>query len=203
MRRSLCLLIAFIVSSAFTFYYHPPESVASSKSENTIPQGIQLKEGNLILRNSNGLLSSFFRNCSIQEKKFSHAGLLKKINDQWFVYHFMDGETSGLNIETLNSFIDKKKCNQFAIYKFALSESQQMQLLLLIDATKSASITFDNAFDLSTDSKMYCTEWVAKLINRSAGCSIIPYTSVSGVFFYAPDNLYLNSYCSKVYEKRF
>ncbi len=59
-------------------------------------------------------------------------------------------------------------------------------------------VTFDMKFDLSTDEKMYCTEYIFKAMNDP-----IDTTTINKIAFIAPDNLYRIEKCRMIRQINF
>lgn len=197
-------LLLFTVFVNLIVYLQFTESIADT-SKNRLESNIKLQNGDLVLRNSKGLLSSVFRNSSLHQRRFTHAGLLHKINNKWFVYHFIDDDKKGgLHIEPLSHFIDNNTCIGYSYYRYNLNQKDQQKLDSIISIPENQFIPFDSAFDLSTDSSMYCSEWIAKTLSKATGVkNFIHQTSVAGYTYIAPDNLYLNMHCKLIYNETY
>lgn len=197
-------LLIFVVVINVLVYLQFTETFGSrsSFSENNFTENIQLQNGDLVLRNGKGLFSTIFRNSSMQQPRFTHAGLLLKTSNQWFVYHFIDDDSqSGLHIETLSHFTGDNVCNTYAFYRYTLNLRERQRLVNIMFASRKQSIPFDSDFNLATDSAMYCTEWIAKALNKTtAKENFIPRTTIADYTYIAPDNLYLNTHCHLLYK---
>jgi len=134
----------------------------------------KLENADLILRRGYGVDSIIAMNFSEGEKKYSHAGIIYKTNDRIFVIHSEDDsdhEIDGVSIITLNEFLNNTK--QWAIYRFKLSNDIKKKIISLALQYSSQKIKFDNDFDLKDDNKMYCSEFIYKIVNRSSGFDVI------------------------------
>ena len=198
-------LLLFILVINILVYFQYSDSDAHGSNELNLPSKVKLHNGDLVLRNGKGLISSIFRSASLQQPKFTHAGFLFKANNQWSVYHFIDDKKNGgLHIEPLQRFINKESCTSFAFYRYDLSSNQQQQLESIITATSKQHLPFDSNFDLTTDTAMYCTEWIAKTLDRATKKkNYIPQTTAAALTYIAPDNLYLNSHCKIIYTNEY
>ncbi len=196
--------LLFTVIVNLIVYFQFTESIAHTSSGHNV-NNFKLQNGDLVLRNSKGLLSFVFRNSSLQERKFTHAGFLYKINNEWLVYHFIDdNKNSGLHTEALHDFIANEKCTAYAFYRYQLNTEEQNKLDSIISSSKNELISFDSDFDLATDSSMYCSEWIAKTLSKAViEKHFIPETTVAGYTYIAPDNLYLNTHCKLLYKNEF
>jgi hypothetical protein len=58
---------------------------------------------------------------------------------------------------------------------------------------------FDMKFDLSSNERMYCSEFVYKSIKEACQNRIsLPTTTINHIKFIAPDNLYINPKCVEI-----
>ena len=159
-----------------------------------------LQTGDVILRDSKGLIGSFFRNLSQTDKKYSHAGFIRVIDGKYWVCHYIDQENNkGLKIELLNDFIDQGKCNAFAVYHFNMNQQEKQNLSSIIYNSILYPLPFDNDFDLKSYDKLYCTEWISKSLMEAASLKIQT-TKIAELEYVAPDNLYLSKNCKLVYQ---
>ena len=181
--------IFFIVTTAFTKRSNPSE-------EKVIPAN-SFHSGDIILRESHGMLGELFKSFSLNERKFSHAGFINSVNGEICVSHFTD-EQKGVVCEKLSVFISKDKCKSFAIFRPKYSISQSMSIKQIINDPGNRLIPFDSKFDLSSDDAMYCTEWVYKCLIKVDIHT--PLTQSKGGVYIAPDNLYINNLVKKIYE---
>ena len=198
------LLITFIAIVNALIYSQYEKSFASAfyKIKNKIPDNATLQNGDIILRNGRGLISSVFRQSSLHQRVFSHAGFIHKMKNQVYIYHFIDDVTkSGLHIETLQHFINANECSAYAVFRYQLNTYEQQRLETIIAAPRQNTIPFDSNFDLTTDSALYCTEWIAKTLTKATQqTDFIPTTTVGALTYIAPDNLYLNAHCTLIYK---
>lgn len=181
------MFIVIAVLFIFSFSIHKE----GHKSDiHLLPQ--QLQTGDIILRNSNGMLASFFRNMSKQDKRYSHAGFIVVGNKTW-VCHYIDNENgNGLIAEELKDFVNEHKCNAYGVYRFPLTEAERGKLDYIISNDIQHPVAFDEKFDLQTDDKLYCTEWISKSLWNAAHIKI-PVTASEMMEYIALDNLYINS----------
>lgn len=191
-------ILSFVVlSNIILLFVFGNELPASAKNKGI--QAEELKTGDLVLRSGRGMISNWFQRTNLHDKKYSHAGLVLKENDEVYVIHcYQDSDKPGLVKEELSDFINYKKCSSSAIYRYSLTVKELKKLELEIRNDLNAEIKFDDNFELGGTS-YYCTEWVRKVINSSTNnSSFITTTALKGYTFIAPDNLYLNASIKKV-----
>ncbi len=163
---------------------------------------LPLKSGDLVLRSGHGLISKWFRQCSLQDPVFSHAGLIIEVNNQVLVAHVQQTKSgSPLCWEPVSDFWSKDICSKGAVYRSDLNESQ---LKLLIESVLQDSLQapeYDYEFELNADNKLYCSEWIReKFITASGDINYFPVTSIDDYHYVAPDNLYRNAHSKFVYS---
>ncbi|REJ83498.1 MAG: hypothetical protein DWQ44_03645 [Bacteroidetes bacterium] len=166
-----------------------------------IPGAELIKTGDVILLEGNSFVSSVFRNFSLREKKYSHAGIAVLEGQEVFVIHMEAGKGRGILKEKLRHYCSEIENRSYAIYRAGLNEQQIQTLLGRIKHYVSIQPMFDLEFNLDTDDKMYCTEFIYKVFNEAAGDpNFITLSSVSGSRYVACDDIQLNSGFRKIYS---
>ena len=120
-----------------------------------------------------------------------------------FVYHAMGGEGSGhpgIRRETLEAFCSPDVVHAFGVYRFLTEEGQADKAADEARAAFSRHLAYDNAYDLASDSAIYCTEFLYKILVAVTGNSqCIPLTSVRGMNYVACDNFYYPDRATRLY----
>ena len=148
-----------------------------------------IQDGDIVLRDSKSLIGSQFKKMSQHDKKFSHAGIIRKENGNAFVYHMAnENGQSGLLKTKLNDFVNTKVCRYYEIVRYPLKDNMRTQLLNQIDLLLTDELHFDDEFVLNNQS-YYCSELIADLINTYSSIRI-PYSQIGDYKYYAIDNLY-------------
>ena len=148
-----------------------------------------IQDGDIVLRDSKSLIGSQFKKMSQHDKKFSHAGIIRKENGTAFVYHMAnENGQSGLLKSKLNDFVNTQVCCSFEIVRYPLKDNMRTQLLNQVDLLLTDKIHFDDEFVLNNQS-YYCSELIADLINTYSSIRI-PYSQIGDYKYYAIDNLY-------------
>jgi hypothetical protein len=163
-----------------------------------------IHSGDIIFRDGRGIISKTFKKFSLKDPRFSHAGIIHKESGSVFVYHIIgDAQNKNENMrkELLSNFISPLQANGFAIYRSGLNPEKIDSLSAVLFNKK---IQFDSSFDLNTDDKMYCTEFVYKVLSIVSGQNnFIPLNSVNGKEFIACDNIYLSSNMENIYSRNY
>jgi hypothetical protein len=162
-------------------------------------EGLSVRSGDLIFRNGRGMISNAFRLTSLQQPLYSHAGIVHCDDTGAYVIHIIDGgKTAGkIQLEPLSSFCDPAECTSFGVYR------PDMNLKMVDKYSVSylkQGILFDSKFDLTSEDRMYCTEFVYKVLQKSDPGFLLPLTTVSGQKYVACDDLFLLKGTKLVYS---
>ena len=185
-----------------------------------------IREGDLVLRCGNDLISESLSEFSQQEKLYSHSGVAVMDNGTMYIYSNMAGDINPdelMRRDPVDSFISPVHNVAVGIYRYDITATELEKLKAIIHDHYNNKLPFDMNFDLSTDDKMYCAEMIAKSVERATGSRIsfskslitpalkekylkkllekkvIPSAKVADQREYlALDNLYMNPHCSEV-----
>jgi len=179
------LFITIIANAAIIF-----RLVSISQNEEISQVNLNtIQDGDIVFRESNSLIGAQFKMMSQHDKKFSHAGIIRKENGTAVVYHMAnENGQSGLLKANLNDFINTKVCRSYEIVRYPLRANMRAQLLTKIDLLLTDQVHFDDEF-LLTNQSYYCSELIANLMNEFSGLHI-PYSQIGDYKYYAIDNLY-------------
>jgi hypothetical protein len=179
------LLLTIVANAAIIFRLISISQAADSSLVNMNA----IQDGDIVLRDSKSLIGSQFKKMSQHDKKFSHAGIIRKENGTAFVYHMTnENGQSGLLKTKLNDFVNTQVCRSYEIVRYPLKDNMRTQLLNQIDLLLTDKIHFDDEFVLNNQS-YYCSELIADLINTYSSIRI-PYSQIGDYKYYAIDNLY-------------
>jgi hypothetical protein len=133
----------------------------------------QIENGDIVFRSGYGVDSTVAAHFSEGEKRYSHAGIAYKEGKDVYVIHSEEDEEghNGVFKERLESFLDNSPI--WAIYRYRLDEKSRKEIVAKAIKYLSKKIKFDNDFDLKDDRKMYCTEFIYKVVNRTLNKEII------------------------------
>jgi hypothetical protein len=160
--------------------------------------------GDIVFRLGHGFISESMRKLSLKDPKYSHAGIISMENGKAVVYHLLGGESSASIIqkELLENFCSPAEAASFAVYRPSLNQAQIKSVDSLNQFYFRTKLKYDSRFDLTTDSAMYCTEYVYKVLNRATGKNniLISSSMLSGHRYIACDDIYLNTTIQKVFS---
>lgn len=178
-----------------------------------------VQTGDLVVRNHDEFSSQLIRKFNRSDKSFSHAGVVVVEDGYPFVYHMVrdDRASDHMQRDSIDVFCSPKSNFSFGVYRYLLASGEKKLLVSTLYEWFN-TVRFDMQMDLYDYDKMYCSEMVAKLIERSTShririghttatasevalyCSFtnqkIPTTANFEVI--AIDNLYLNNDCELI-----
>jgi len=158
-----------------------------------------VKQGDLILRTGNDFTSESLRKLSFTDKTYSHCGIASIENDTVFIYHALGGEWNPeekLRRDPLELFCNPLENRGFGIFSYKINAMQKLRLDSIVKKWHKDGLMFDMKFDMVTNDKMYCAEFVSKAITQCSNHQVNFSTSTINNFeFLAIDNLFLNKSC--------
>jgi hypothetical protein len=155
---------------------------------------MEMRQGDLALRRGRDMTSYMISSLNEKDKKWSHCGLVQVENGYPFVYHYIGSETNkkqGLRRDSAQVFYSARYNNAAALVRYPLSEAELLRQSELIQAYYTSGKTFDDQFDLRTEDKLYCAEFVYRLMTEVKQDSNFITTTTNNGFSYVPvDKLY-------------
>lgn len=166
-----------------------------------------LGTGDVTLCMGTGPHSLLLAHMNRHNKSYSHCGIVIIENRYPFIYHSIGGEDNPdarLRRDSAKQFFSQAHNSAIAIARYPFTLKQEKALSAVVKKYYSKHPKFDLDFDLATDDKLYCTEFVYKSITAAmADTTYLPTTSVIGRRFIGTDNLYVNSHASLVWQVKF
>jgi hypothetical protein len=166
-------------------------------------KNIKVLPGDIVFRLGHGFISESMRKFSLKDPRYSHAGIIGIEKGRAIVYHLLGGESSlsVIRKESLQDFCSPEEAASFAVYRTALTNEQVNLVDSLNHYYFKTKLPYDSRFDLSTDSAMYCTEYVYKVLSHVCGKNILISSSIlSGQRYIACDDIYLYPAMHKVFS---
>lgn len=133
-----------------------------------------LKDGDLVLRTGADAISVMLRQMNQKDKTYSHCGIVFFENGYPFVYHSIGGEDNPderLRRDSASFFFSPVSNERLGIARLPLNKSQVAKLSRIVQRHYLARIPFDMDFDMATDDRFYCAEFVCKSIQECIGDS--------------------------------
>jgi hypothetical protein len=168
----------------------------------------RLQTGDLVLRHSEGFSSDIFKGASKRENLYSHAGIaLRNLDGTVEVYHMLGGvENPNFNLkkDSVQAFVSPTFAKAFAIYHYDFTDEERIHIDSLVRYYYKSNLQFDMDFDLKSDKKMYCSEFVYKVILFATHRKDYIHLSVeNGKKFVGIDDLYLNIHSTLLINKNY
>lgn len=181
---------------------HSPE--ITSWQQVNCPDSL-LQTGDLVVRQGNSFFSNALRKFSQRDQTYSHCGWISRDSlGRLWVYHAIggtDNPDNSLRKDPLSLFCDANTVNRFAIYHLALSPAQREEANTLAKKYYQERIQFDLQFDLSTDSTLYCSEFIFKILKQTTErADFISLSYLQGKTYVGVDDLYLHHKSKKIFE---
>ena len=161
-----------------------------------------IHNGDIITRTGNDFTSESLRQMNTRDKTYSHCGLAFLENDTTFVFHAIGGDfnpNQALKKETFETFVNLYENRGFGIYRFNYTEKEDKQLTWLCNELYRIKLPFDMDFDLKSDDKMYCAEFVGKSLELASDQNLKINRSYIQTFeFIGVDDIVLHNECHKI-----
>lgn len=159
----------------------------------------KMRTGYLITRTGNDFTSQSLRSLNQRNKTYSHCGIISIENDSVFVYHALGGEWNPdqkIRRDPFVYFADPYNNKGIGIFSFELDGNAAKKLIDTVQHIYKAGIMFDMDFDLTTDDRMYCAEFVCKSFEKgSDGKLQFARSHINKFEFVGVDDIFLNPTC--------
>ena len=163
-----------------------------------------IKNGDLITRTGNDFTSETLRSLNRRNKKYSHCGIAIIENDSVFVYHALGGDfnpNQKLLRQSLIEFADPASNRGIGLFSFNFNANLQTKIREIVQNHFVAGLPFDMEFNLETNDKMYCAEFVAKsYIDATDNNLNFNKSKIENFSFYGVDDIFLNPTCHLIKE---
>jgi len=215
-------LFAFVATIAVYFYQH--RSSTRTANQDIIDKRTQsgndpwnkhavdtaltlLKTGDLVLRNGIDATSDLLRQMNQTDKTYSHCGLVIIEHGYPFVYHSIGGEDNpdaSLRRDSASFFFSPYNNLNFGIARYDIDSAVKEKMKEIVWTYYREKVKFDMDFDLKTDDRLYCAEFVYKTMNKATGdTNYIRPTYIMGHTFTGTDNLFVNPHAHMVWQVKF
>lgn len=161
-----------------------------------------IRTGDLITRTGNDFTSESLRTLNQHDKTYSHCGIASIEHDSVFVYHALGGEFNPdqkIRRDPLELFAEPYDNRGIGIFRYRLEKAEIKSLVQQVIELFNAGIMFDMQFDLATDDRMYCAEFVCKSYTTGTGNKLQFNHSHIGKFeFVGVDDLFTHPACAEI-----
>lgn len=163
-----------------------------------------LRSGYMALRLGEGADSYILAQLNRKNQSYSHCGLVMIENGYPFVYHSIGGEDNPdqrLRRDSANFFFSPQHNMSIAIVRYDLAEAKINELRDIVASYYKQRPKFDMQFDISTDDKLYCAEFIYKSLNKAAhDTGYIRTSLLLGHTVVSIDDLFINPHAGFVWQ---
>jgi hypothetical protein len=166
-----------------------------------------LKQGDVVVRSGRDITSQMFMKFNQKDKTYSHCGIVMIENGYPFIYHAIGGEDNPdakLRRDSASFWFSTVHNLGLGICRFDLTTQQHDSLTAVVKKFYKERRMFDMDFDLKTDDRLYCAEFVYKAMNKATGDNdYLKPVTLFGYRLIAVDNLYKNDHARLVCQVRY
>ena len=169
------MLFATILGSSVTrvvFIGSASSLTPEAELASMINKGKELvKDGDIIVRDYVDPLSQAIKRFNRIDHSYSHAGIVMIEKGYPFVYHVLPNRKCGYgNIcrDSIKRFCAANEINGFGIFRYQLPPGGVAIMKAQIKSWQSKGILFDPWFSYRSEDQLYCSEMVAKLIEKAS-----------------------------------
>ncbi len=182
--------------------------VSNVYNKHVIDSGITLLQtGDLVMRTGSDITSYMISQMNQLDKTYSHCGIVIIENGYPFVYHSIGGEDNPdqkLKRDSASTWFSPASNLGFGIARFKLDSTHMNGLLGAVRQLYREEKKFDMDFDLQTDDRLYCAEFVYKAMNQAMKEEkFMNPVTLFGYSFVGVDNLFVNSYTQVICQIKF
>ena len=161
-----------------------------------------IRSGDLVTRTGNDITSQSLRSLNRRNKTWSHCGIASIENDTLFVYHAIGGEWNPdekLRRDTWIQFAEPYSNNGIAQFRFTVESKMLDDLIGIIKEFHKNDLPFDMNFDLATDDKMYCAEFIYKSLDKASHHQLqFNRSQINNFEFVGVDDIFLHPLCKPI-----
>ncbi len=165
-----------------------------------------IKTGDLITRTGNDFTSQSLKSLNQRNKTYSHCGIAFVKADSVFIFHALGGEWNPdqkILKQSLLQFTDPVNNNNVGIFRFNVPDSLKEKWTEAAIDYYIKGISFDMDFDLNSNDKMYCAEYVYKCFLTADAKMKFTISHINNFKFIGVDDLFLHADCRPVAEIKF
>jgi hypothetical protein len=165
----LCVLVCTISCTNNSAETAKPLTKEEQLQKNLDTLKAVIQDGDLITRMNDNVMSYQIRVLNANDRTFSHAGIIMTKDGKKIVCN-IDAGPKGMDTvryEAIDSFLNLKDNSICGLFRYKLSNEERQAFLNELNAYHDKRAKFDHAFDPDTDSLVYCTEMIAKSLDRA------------------------------------
>ncbi len=163
-----------------------------------------IKSGDIITRTGNDFTSDCLRKLNRHDQTYSHCGIASIEKDTVFIYHSIGGDINPdqkIKRDPYREFVDPSANKRFGIFRMQIGDSMIRNIITKSIDLYTKEIRFDIKFDLQTDDRMYCSEFIAKSINQTINSDKqIPVSKIKDFRFIGIDDITGMPFIENIYS---
>lgn len=161
-----------------------------------------IQAGDIITREGNDFTSQSLKKLNRRDETFSHIGIANIENNQLYIYHAIGGEwnpNQQIKKESFETFTNPIDNNAMGIYRFNINPIAKQYFIEKAINFYQQKIIFDLDFDLKTNDKMYCAEYVYKSFVQSKNNELtFNHSHIKQFEFIGVDDITLHPQCKNI-----
>ncbi len=155
-----------------------------------------LQTGDVVLRTGADMTSYMFAQLNPTDKTFAHCGIVSVEGGMPWVYHSIGGADNPHQTvvrEPARRWLAPERVLIFGAIRFQLDSAARQSIAVVARKYYRQHRSFDLDFDLRTDDKLYCAEFVYKAISEAVHQKdFFNITRKMGYAYVSVDNIFLN-----------
>ncbi len=161
----------------------------------------KIREGDIIMRQGFGIVSSVILKTLNENIPLSHIGvIIKDNNDKYHVVHSVSNTISdydGIQIDELNEFVSQSRENSIIVSRYIKHSSSGKKIDKQAKYYLNKKIPFDHLFNFEDSTAFFCSELIWRILLDLFD---------DDIFDHCPDNLLIDRfkfksfYCPKSFE---
>jgi hypothetical protein len=165
LKKQWALIAGILVIFLLLFLFIKKLQLAPPKRIYAKDISAYLKDGDILCRLGDRLWSRYFKDISLTDKRFSHLGIIRIIDDKITVINAEGRAIAGkdfVNEVDLDDFLEIAKA--IGIYRLNDFDGK----IISSAAMEYIGYPFDWNFDLNDENKIYCTELLYIVLKKAA-----------------------------------
>lgn len=164
----------------------------------------KIRTGDLVTRTGNDFTSETFRKMNQRDPTYSHCGIASIENDTVFIYHALGGEWNPdqkIRRDPFPVFAEPYNNKGIGLFHFSIDDKLANDILSFTKSLYDRGVMFDLSFDLQSDDRMYCAEFIYKCYAvGSRNALSFNRSFIQSFEFVGVDDLFLQEQCQPVHK---
>ncbi len=164
-----------------------------------------IKEGDILLRQGQGPLSTHIVRYMDEKHPLSHCGIVCKVNNKLTIVHCISEELSGIDgvqTQSIPDFFADVADSNIAIIRPMLNSSQRIKFVSEAKRYLNRKIKFDHDFNFKDTTKLYCSEMVYYCYKNSTKKDPFEFKKNWNVDLMKFDSFFKSTYFTTVWQAK-